>query len=96
VSDPNGVESLSVTIEGTSFDLGSCDGSVSVPLPTGTDFPHAPIELAFRGTDAFGHETVRSMKVTPTNLAARFERDFGGNLPMLGCWTRVASGLRCG
>jgi hypothetical protein len=83
VSDPNGVESVSVTLEGTSFDLGACDGSVSVTLPTGTDFPHDAIELEFRATDAFGHETARSMKVTPTNLASRFERDFGGSLPML-------------
>jgi len=83
VSDPNGVESVSVTVEGTSFDLGACDGSVSVTLPTGTDFPHAALELAFRATDAFGHETARSVRVTPTNLASRFERDFGGYLPML-------------
>ncbi len=83
VSDPNGVESVSVTLEGTSFDLGACDGSVSVTLPTGTDFPHAALELEFRATDAFGHETARTVQVTPTNLASRFERDFGGAMPML-------------
>jgi hypothetical protein len=83
VSDPNGVDSVSVTVEGTSFDLGACDGSVSVTLPTGTDFPHDSIELEFRATDAFGHQTARSTQVTPTNLASRFERDFGGSLPML-------------
>jgi hypothetical protein len=83
VSDPNGVKSVSLTLAGKSFDLGACDGSVSVTLPTGNDFPHDAIELAFRATDAFGHETTQSVQVTPTNLASRFERDFGGYLPML-------------
>ncbi len=83
VSDPNGVASVTVTIDGVSTDVGACDGSVSVTLPTGTDFPHEAIDLEFRATDAFGHETARSMQVTPTNLASRFERDFRGSLPML-------------
>ena len=83
VDDPNGVASLTVTVEGEEIDLGAGDGSIAVPIPAGADFPRAPLDLVFTATDLFGNASTRAVAVTPTNLALRFERSFGYALPML-------------
>lgn len=91
--DPNGVASLTVTIAGEETSLGAADGTVSVALPdSDIDFPHAPVDLVFEATDRFGNASTKTIAVTPSILAMRFERAFGSGLPMLSHMTVADSG----
>lgn len=96
-ADGNGIVALWGDAGQGIVDLGPGDGSVLLPLQTGTEFPHDPVTITLFAQDGSGDVSQIEAMLTPTNTVMRLDAPVpGGQINRAEAWANGAVAIDLG